>query len=200
MKFRWLLIGLAAASVLSCGKQEQDERLTFTSGTSKALLLPAPTSSCTQKVQAYGSGATPTADLAVASFGLTAPVLTWVPKNGETAVISYIKITVTSPKIQGGSYTCLIAGEELGNLFSASPGVPWDTKLIPPVAPATATVKPALSICGNLRCGGLQIETSYQSTAFTAPAKLEIFGYTIGTDQSEAPLKISTSFQVENVK
>lgn len=199
MKFRWLLIGLAAASVLSCGKQEQDERLTFTFSTSKAPLIPVPTASCTQRVQAYNSGATPTNDLAKSYFVLSSPLFTWVPKNGETAVISYMRISVTSPKVQGGTYTCLIAGEELGNLFSSVAGVPWDGKLGPPVAPNTATTKPALSICGALRCGGFPVDSAFQNSAFTAPAKVEIFGYTVGTDQSESPLKISTSFQVENI-
>lgn len=200
MKLRLSTLALVALTVLSCGKKEEDDRLTFTFNTTSALLIPTDMASCAQRVQALQSGGAPTADLSAGTFSLTNPTLTWRPKEGETAVIAYMTITATSPRLNGGSYLCRIAGDELGYLFSDTVGVPWNSTMALSLADPVQVTRSVFPGCGALRCGGVQIEKEYENKAFTIPAKVQIFGYTIDADKKEAPLKVTTSFQIENVR
>ena len=184
MKIKLFAMLFIAATTLSCSEGEESE-LKFTFTNSRAILIDGPTSSCTQ-ISQTGSGGTPTKDITARYFSIVGPKLSWEGKG--TALIFSIKVTMKSGGLQTGSYTCTIAGDELGWVF-ATGGLGWDGQLAEGAGQLVVN-----SECISIKCGGVDIAAG---TAFTSNAQIQIDGVQVGSDGDESPIRTISTINVE---
>ena len=90
--------------------------------------------------------------------------------------------------LTSGSYTCTIAGDELGWLFAAG-GVGWNG-IIEAGSPSM-TVNPS---CLSLKCGGVDVVTGASGTI---DAQVSVDGVMMDENGDESPTRAIQNFKVE---
>jgi hypothetical protein len=161
------LTGLLFVSVLtvisSCGKvEDSDLKLDFPAGT--AFLLPQGKVSCFQSATLPNDG-TPTNDISANSMSYNKITLAWA-NTTDTVSVKSIQIEFRHSNIASGTYSCLIAGDEINAIFrdpAAVGGVLWDGDIIPGAAVKTSSC--------SLGCGGMKVVDKNVPFQITGTAK-----------------------------
>jgi hypothetical protein len=186
---------LAAAFVISsCQKPGASNVTISVIPNNNVSLVPGASSTCTDLV-AYKAafGATPVAFSAAAySFLFQQFQLVW--NSPDVLYVSTITVTMDSPMLTSTPYTCTLTGTDVQNLLATTTGA------IPGGSPTTITsndtsrTATVFAPCG-LACGGVAVRDPHQS--FTASMRIELQGYSVGTDGSETAQKthITTHLQ-----
>lgn len=175
------LVAAVALSALSCSEGE-DSDLQFSFSNSRAILINGTASSCTQISQS-GSGS-PTKDITARFFSIVGPKLTYT--GSGVATIFSIKLTIRSPALQSGTYSCTIASDELGWLFGSG-ATPWDGTLSP------NTLRPVNPACQSLKCGGVDLA---QDASIASTATIQIDGMAVENGE-ETPIRAVETISIE---
>lgn len=154
-----------------------------------AILIGSTTSSCSQVMESANVGRAPFHDIASKYFSLVNPRFDFAGSPGERLWIASIRIRMADPALQGGSYQCEVAGDELGWLFGNGT-VPWNGMLTPSRASVTANQS-----CVSLKCGNVDVSPNM---SFKTTATINVEGYMTDPNGDESPITGTWSINVEN--
>lgn len=170
------VIAVSLSFATSCSKgEESDLKVSFPGGLTYAL--PVAATSCASPEPN---------DLPKNSIAYKNVTINWTHASDSVYVIA-MKLEFKSANLDGGAYSCTIAGDELSRIFAhATTGVAWNGVL---------TAGQSITNSCNVKCGGVKFAEGLPST--TALGTVTLIGIQRNpTTEEEKPIKGSGSIKL----
>jgi hypothetical protein len=185
---KWLKVValLAMAMLFVTCKTGGGGDISLTISPTQVYALPISAESCSAQ---YGSGssgsgtATGSNDLSSPTLAFNRIKIDW--HSTSTLQVAYLQLTFTSPAIQGGSFSCYIANDELLEVFYANQSPTPTNVTIDPSVSTTVDNYSTTGVGCSVRCGSIPLVNQHVDNYISGIAT--VIGVAIDADGNETP-------------